>query len=297
MLDLTNWVGLVERFLLHRDCSPTAPQLFILGLPRSGTTLVYQYLVHRLQLAYFTNGVGRFPKAPCLTSLLQRFFLGDYISDFSSRYGKVKGAVAPREAGAFWCRFFDIDAYQDDRPADPNALSTLRRTIFCLQTLSGELPFVNKNVKHILRLRLLSEIFPNSYFLVVDRALDNVGLSILRARHVELKNPANWWSVKPVEYEAIRHLSVVDQVAHQVAGLSKKLKSDLALLPADRIIRLDYVEFCRNPEHLVGIVAKRLGAQKRDTEPKLMFEISNLQPTGAEERSLIEKLQLLLLSK
>ena len=290
-------MALVERLLLHRDCQPSAPQLFILGLPRSGTTLVYQYIAHRLQLAYFTNGVGYFPQAPCLTSLLQRRFYGDYVSDFSSHYGKVKGAVAPREAGAFWCRFFDIDAYEDVRQFDPTRWSLLRRTIHCLQAWSGGLPFVNKNVKHILRLRLLSEIFPNSYFLVVERTAVDIALSILRARHSELRNPANWWSVKPVEYEAIRHLPIIDQVALQVVSLRQRLENDLALLPADRVMRLGYEEFCRHPENLVDMVANRLGAQRRTTEPKSIFEVSSAQPTSEEESLLVEKLQSLLADK
>ena len=75
---------MLERALLLVDFKPNAPIIFIVGLPRSGTTLVYQYLVHRLKVSYFTNGVGSYPRAACITTFIQHIRHGDYVSDFES---------------------------------------------------------------------------------------------------------------------------------------------------------------------------------------------------------------------
>jgi hypothetical protein len=48
-----------ERMFVSHSRPVSAPRLFILGLPRWGTTLVYQYIVHRLKVALLTNGVLR----------------------------------------------------------------------------------------------------------------------------------------------------------------------------------------------------------------------------------------------
>ncbi len=45
----------LEQRMVSRAGPVPAPRLFILGLPRSGTTLVSQYIVHRLKVAYLTN--------------------------------------------------------------------------------------------------------------------------------------------------------------------------------------------------------------------------------------------------
>ena len=59
-----NYLYLIERALLAVTSRSEGSQLFILGPPRTGTTLIYQYIAHRLNVAYFTNGVGRYPLAP-----------------------------------------------------------------------------------------------------------------------------------------------------------------------------------------------------------------------------------------
>ena len=92
-------VSLHEESSFQRKClqghTPATDQLFILGLPRSGTTLLDQYIVHRKDVAYFTNGVGDNPSQPCLTSSRQRLENPPYISDFASRYGRSEGPMAP----------------------------------------------------------------------------------------------------------------------------------------------------------------------------------------------------------
>src|SRR5262249_22455123 len=62
----------LERVALWKTWRLERPVVFVLGLPRSGTTLVSQYLAHRFEVAYWTNGVGRHPRAPLVTTWLDR---------------------------------------------------------------------------------------------------------------------------------------------------------------------------------------------------------------------------------
>lgn len=59
--------------------SPRWPPMFIIGLPRVGSTLVYQLIVSRFEAAFFCNAAAVMPRSPALvTSLLgaQSILLG-----------------------------------------------------------------------------------------------------------------------------------------------------------------------------------------------------------------------------
>ncbi|MDN5849506.1 MAG: sulfotransferase [Nitrococcus sp.] len=282
---------LLEKGLLLNAHQSSRPQLFILGLPRSGTTLIYQYLVHRLQVAYFTNGVGNYPMAPCLTTFLQSKLHGAYASDFRSRYGKVTGPVAPREAGGFWGRFFRLDDYVRFDDIAPEHIRELRRTIACVQHNFGDAPFVNKNVKHMLRIDALARIFPNAYFLIVGRDINAVALSVLRGRHENLDHPEKWWSVKSPNYETLKDLPPAEQVARQLPALKAKLSADLSGVSAERVLTVGYETFCDQPESLVARVREVLKPLDFRNSPEQSFTPSANNPRTPEELRLIELLE------
>ena len=276
-----------ERALLVLPFRSDQPQLFILGLPRSGTTLIYQYVVHCLNVAYFTNGVERARWYPCLMTAYQRRRYGDYQSDFKSRYGQVEGPVAPHEAGGVWGRFFDNDAYVRYEDLTPQKLQFLRRTVFCVQ---GNKPFVNKNVKHLLRINALASVFPNAHFLIVERGLPDVAVSVLRARYKNQGNAAAWWSAKPPNYEALKNLTPAEQVAGQVIALRERMEQDLAALP-ERVLRVHYEDFCREPEALIEQLRDTIGPVETRNPPKVSFALSVNKPETDEERQVVALVQ------
>jgi hypothetical protein len=281
---------LAERALLARDWTSDQPDLFILGLPRSGTTLVYQFVVHRLRVAYFTSGVGRLPRSPCMVTRWERRRHGEYRSNFQSHYGSMAGAAAPHEAGEVWARWFGYEDYVRFDQLDPDAITGLRRTVACVQHAFGNAPFVNKNVKHLLRLDALARVFPRAQFLVVRRHLPDTALSVLRARHANQGDPRRWWSARPPDYEALKDLSPAAQVAGQLRSLQRRLDQDLAALPAGRVHAIDYADFCREPESLIERIRPALGnpAFRQDAVPP--FEVTTSRPRTDEERALLHLL-------
>lgn len=277
--------ALLERALLLRDLTPRQPQLFIVGLPRSGTTLIYQYIVHRLQVAYFTNGVGDNPRAPSVVTWYQSRRYGPYRSDFRSQYGKVQGPVAPREAGSFWGRFLGLHDYVRFGDVPPEHMRALRRTIAWVERIFGGAPFVNKNVKHLLRIDALAQIFPDSRFLVVEREARDVALSVLRARRSQ-PDPDAWWSVRPRNCSELLHLPVHEQVAHQLAALQRQLRADVSALPSSRVLAVRYETFCARPEAFIESVRPLLGGPGDRSDPMPSFPCSTNRPYTGEEEAL-----------
>jgi len=279
----------LERLVLRLHWPVERPVVFVLGLPRSGTTLVSHYLVHRLEIAYWTSGVGQHPRAPVVTTFLERR-RGPHLSELRSRDGRVEGADAPREAGSVWERFFDLERYtrfDDLRPGDALAL---RNLVAATQRVFGGTPFVNKDAKHVLRIDALARVFPESLFLVVRRRPQDVALSILRARFELCADPMQWWSVKPPDHERLAGLPVEEQVAGQVLSLRRRLDADLAALPQERVLRLDYERFCREPDTSLGPLRRTLGAVAERGSPAGPFAALHHAPADAREHRLLSLL-------
>ncbi len=286
-LDPATYAARIERLLLARREAPRAPVLLILGLPRSGTTLVYQYLVHRLRLAYFTNGAGRFHRAPCLATRVQRRIHGEYRSDFRSEYGRVSGPLGPREAGAFWGRSFGFEEYVRFDDLDAARIDVLRRTVACVQTAFDGAAFVNKNVKHLLRVDALARVYPQSLFLVVERDLGEVALSMYRAWLRHAPGPGAWWSVRPPDAARLSSLPLVERVAGQAVALKDRLDADLSALAADRVVRLAYEGFCDGPDGIVRLLRTRLGDPGDRNPAVARFERSRGSARNADEERLL----------
>lgn len=284
-------LGIIEGININLYRKVSSPQFFILGLPRTGTTLIYQYVVHRLNVAYFTNGVGKYSMSPSLVTLLQKKMHSSYVSDFESNYGKARGPLAPREAGGFWCRFFSIDNYEKYEEINNRKINTIRKTIFKIQNIFDDIPFVNKNVKHILRLSALAKIFPNSYFIIVWRDPIDVGLSLLEWRK---NNGINkWFSVKPKNYGDLKEIHYLDQIANQVYELDRKLKSDIVELNKERIFNIQYKEFCKNPDLVIDFILKNTKNIRFKNKNVEKFNFRKKEAKTEEEKELVKKINLL----
>jgi hypothetical protein len=285
----------METELLRQFDGPTQPSLFILGLPRSGTTLVYQYIVHRLPVAYFTNGADRYAQFPCLVTAARRLAYGRYRSSFQNSYGKVPGPVAPHEAGVVWGRFFGFHDYVRPEEISGEDALTLQRIVACTEWVFEGAPFANKNVKHLLRLHTLASIFPEARFLIVKRNLEDVALSLLRGRYANTGTASDFWSVCPPNAEELADLPPHKQIPRQLLALTDRLHLDLQSIADDRVFGVEYEEFCNAPDRLIGQVAPALGVEP-DPECREVecFQVSRNEPETPEEKRLVSVLSSIM---
>jgi hypothetical protein len=282
---------MVEGRLLRRFDGPVHPSLFILGLPRSGTTLVYQYIVHRLPVAYLTNGADKYAQFPCLVTGGRRLAYGRDRSSFQSRYGKVPGPVAPHEAGAVWGRFFGFHDYVRLDEIARDDILTLQRILACVEWMFGDAPFVNKNVKHLLRLPVLASIFPEARFLIVNRNLEDVALSLLRGRYANMGTASDFWSVRPPNAEELVDLPPHEQVPRQLLALKDRLRHDVRSIADDRAFFVDYEAFCDTPDRLIDRISSTLGVEPDPDRQRIdRFSISRNEPETDEEEQLLDTL-------
>ena len=79
--------------------------MFVLGAPRTGSTVLYQSLSARLGLPYISNLVNDcFPQTPIVGLTIQKAFPVEI--SFTSQYGKTSGKFQPSEGSAVMAHWF-----------------------------------------------------------------------------------------------------------------------------------------------------------------------------------------------
>ncbi len=253
ILDLVdNILGLVE---LHKIKNKwrhplEKPPLFIVGPPRSGTTLLYQLLIARFKLGYISNIAAFSPKAPLIGSKIANMIVTNKINNFSSKYGRTKGLNQPHEFGAFWRRWFpagenEIPPYAYVPWESKIDLRELRSEIVALTEFFNA-PMVFKIVENSFRLAPLSQIFPEALFLICKRNPLDIAQSILKMRVNRLGTKDKWIAVKPKEYERIKDYPYYLQISYQIYYTYKQIYEDADKIGVHRFLEVHYEDVCKD---------------------------------------------------
>lgn len=234
--------------------------LFIIGPPRSGTTLTYQVITQQLQVGYFTAPFGYLYGMPRLLAWGLRRLTRRPEPVFESRHGRIPGFLAPSEHANFWFRWFPRDGSQGQYVAgaaiDVNRYAGLRSDIAAIGRIL-ERPLVFKNVYLSVTAGALAHLFPRARFLVVERDPLLICQSLLRAR-IARPDPTIWWSVRPPGYHDWLALPLWQQVARQVHATTTIIRRELADHAPGRVIDLPYERLCAEPRQVIADLHRRL---------------------------------------
>ena len=228
------------------------PPIFIVGPPRSGTTLLYQLMVHHFHLAYFPNIADKYNTAPVIATKFGLKYCKPYVSDFTSNYGLIESWMAPHEAGGIWNRWYPTE-YNDGYNYTPAGYFDDKTKHIIYQTVAGieglfDAPFINKNVKHSVRIQSLVEIFPKALFIQIRRNPFDIVNSIFKSRRVRNQNVNDWWSVMPKEIHQLRDKNYLEQICGQVFYLEENIEEDIAAVGRERLNVVHYDELCDYPK-------------------------------------------------
>ncbi len=250
------------------------PLIFIVGAHRSGTTLVMQWLASLGSIAYPTNLMSRFYKAPIIASKIQMLLtderynyrneIMDFNShiDFSSENGKTKGALAPNEYYYFWRRFLPFDKldYLPTQRLLQEVDTNLLKTELAGVVNVFKKPFAMKGMILNYNIDFLEHLFDNAIFIHVKRnPFDNI-ISALEARKRQTGNIDTWYSFKIPEYESLIKLDPYHQVAGQIFYINKAVEKGMANLPEMKKIAVSYEAFCQNPKILYDELKQKLSS-------------------------------------
>jgi hypothetical protein len=240
--------------------------IFIVGPPRTGSTLLYQLLVRRYRFCYFSNLLNRFPRSPvALAGLSKVLGIFDPADDYCSRYGSTSGWRAPNQGRECWLTWLP----ESPNAVDPRAVGSdtkkqIRATVGAMQRISGR-PFINKWPPNSVRVRLLAEIFPHALFVRISRATEATVLSILRGRQELCRRGSGWFSVKPPGFEDVmRERAPEEQAAWQIEAIERAIDADSEVVGVDRFIHVRYEDLTERPrqvlDEVAGFYARATGA-------------------------------------
>ena len=237
-------ISLLERSGLNHlgNREPGHPPVFIIGPPRSGSTILYQLITGLLHVAYIDNLANLAWRNPFFGMRLSRkLFTSEPHKSYTSDFGQTisDGLHAPAEA-LFFYKWFPTDRhYTAPSDLNPDQVSEFRKSLFALINLS-QMPLVIKNLSFSMRLQVLKQILPGARYIIVRRDPLFTSQSLLLAMRKNKVPEHRVWGILPREYAQIVGLEPHEMVVRQVNMIENQIYNDLKEIPEKEKLYIDY---------------------------------------------------------
>lgn len=238
---------------LETETEEREVNVFVMGLPRSGTTLLTQLLYKNTDLYCTNNLIARFWKTPLVGAQLSKYTVSETSSDYyRSDFGRTSEIDHPHEFSWFWHDLLAVQGVGQYEPEE--ALSSIdwkkiRLKIINLNAiLEGGLVF--KPMELIgFHLPRFAELFKRALFVYVRRDLMDVALSISKARQAHGCGQDSWWGSYPPKaiYDKLKQKRESLQVVHQVLYFKSLYEKKLALVSSEQVLQTNYESICAQP--------------------------------------------------
>jgi hypothetical protein len=248
-----------ESALLEQSRGAAPNAVFLLGAPRTGSTVVYQAFVARFGQPYLSNLANEcFAETPIVALALQKAV--PVAVGYESRFGKTDGALQPSEASAVMTHWFGGGHPSQTKSAtilagrEPHFLATLAACV----AIHGK-PLAIKNAWNCFRVAYLARALPQARFLWIRRDIAEAALSDLEARHETKKSASEWNSATPANVEALRALPPAAQVLENQYEFNRAIGDALRAGAEGRWTELWYEDFVSDPQRALEGVGRALG--------------------------------------
>lgn len=274
--------------------APDEPRLTgqIVGLPRSGTTVLYQLLARTRVLGYPSNVMAMFWQAPVVGARLQhRLANGAVTLSTTSIAGRTPEPLDPHEFGYFWRGALGHSSNSVHQDASPMAWHRLQAT---LDAVTGvfDAPVVYKNFLVLCHVDTMRQELSRQRYLAVRRPLLDVATSLLSVRRaIGVPDDTDFGLATSAPEEAPP--DVLHRIAAQVVDLDALMSAAQFGSSADSIL-LDYGAICADPRGSAEAILDHLGAT--DLGPALDRLPTSLPPPASppgvedDERSTLARL-------
>ena len=223
------------------------PMVFILGSPRTGSTLFYQLIINFFDFFYFSNLINNhFAEHPVVGAALQHQLEPNPDVSYKSRYGKTEGEFGPSEASYVFRNWFGGGHPSQIVSSEvlPGKDKHLCQSLQSIYALFGK-PILIKNAWNCFRIEALAQRFANAYFIWIRRDITHAALSDLEARYRKGDPVATVWnSATTKNYKAIQKLPYWNQVVEQQYEYNRSIGRDLETYASERYIELWYENIC-----------------------------------------------------
>ncbi len=266
-------------FEVPEDFSPC----FILGPPRSGSTLLYQQLSNRYRVSYIDNQIHLYHTNFRLgvKKSLNRFGQAPHQS-FGSMGGRTheQGLHAPSECGPFWYNYLPKNKrYFEGNELSTEQMQSIQANLYFLAK-SFDAPLLVKNLLLAERLQLLTKIFPKGKFIINFRKPEYCLQSMLLMRRSLGIEASQAWSSQPKNYSDFAQLELIERLSLQIHGLERQILEDV---PKSHDVSFAHYEDLNEGKlhelaHFIdGSCEKRAGAISPDIHAHQEQKVDNLE--------------------
>ncbi len=245
-------MNLKKLFKSSYDIKFLKEPIFILGPPRSGTTITYNIMCAHPDLAWFsTNDIHHWiPKTDILKikSIPSSKFQGDFrlLIDGPDKPGRNRSRLPPNlqpiEGNSFWNRIFREWPKQG---ISNKSKEEVRQVISDTVKRQNKLRFLNKVPLHSTRLFVLKNIFPDAKFINVIRE-PRATLASMLTRHEKEQGfiVDTWPIIKKLDYEKLDLIQKHARIYAEVVDATYEFKEKNS---KKNFMTIIYEEFTKNP--------------------------------------------------
>jgi hypothetical protein len=205
--------------------------IFIVGMPRSGTSVFYEKLGGHPDLAWLSRTSKKFPRSPTLTRL----------------FSLVRRDRSPTEAPRVWRRFTRAEDDTLTRAQVTPAQRAYYRQVARAQMQARGAPrFLGKYPRNGLRMDYLDEIFPGCLFIHVIRDGRAVARSIVEMRELH-GGRDTYWGIRPPGWRDLVGREYTEAIGRQWTLTIEYIRAHAAPFRPDRYTEVRYEDFCAAP--------------------------------------------------
>lgn len=229
------------------------PLVFILGSPRTGSTLIYQILINFFDFCYFSNLVNdNFAKFPVIGIALTTHLDSAMTMRYESEFGKTQGYSGPSEGSFIFRNWFGGEHPSQTCSCSvlPGQKNHLVQSMKCIYRITGR-PILTKNAWNCFRIGSLTELFPNIHFVWIRRDICTSAYSDLKARYIKGGSPTSWNSATTANYKEIQKRPYWEQVAEQQYEYNRSIAHDLDRFCPEQYFELWYEDICKETEQQI----------------------------------------------
>ncbi len=238
-----------------------SPPIMVVGIHRTGSTFVSQVLADALPYVPIGNVNAIFSRS-CYYAhkFLNIFRSGRKSNIMKNYYGISKGFFAIGDCYEYWDQWFGPIHYFRPKQLPYEKMDALRANFACLEKAYGQ-PIICKNNRNSLLIDYFHQCFPDATFVMVERDAADVVRSTIRASE-DFFNGKSLWGLMRNDYDHLDYSNLMEAASDQYIKVDQMMRKQLAEVPKERIVMVQYEDFCADPLSAVQRVARKSGMKE-----------------------------------
>jgi len=252
--------------------------IFIVGSPRSGTTMLYDFLAGHKDVAWFSqhdfieNYSQEYRRFLDLRRRIFSVRKWHYLPGGDETRLRTTFEI-PEEFGHFWNKWIGKEGWADATDANPKVIQNLTNAISSLLDKKNKKRFLSKSPAHSVRMLLLQKVFPDALFINIIRDGRAVVSSMIKAAGGKRYLGVRLKDGKQMEFD------MIERHARQWIELNEEIQKAKNSLRKDQYLELKYEDFIEKPNEYLNEIFEFCELEKQNIFENPMIRFDKRKPT------------------